>query len=395
MRQMVSLLASMAAALVLAGGAALAVTSADAEALRGAQGRDAALDRALKELVAMDGGPPGAIAIVQRGQSREVHAFGVRNIKSGLPMRAGDHMRQASTSKAFSGAVALSLVSKGKLSLNDTIGERLPDLPTSWHLITLRQLLNHTSGLPNFTKDPGFLAALSASPKNPPPPEELLSYVEGEPLNFEPGTSYEYSNSDNIAVALMVEEATGEPYERQLNEQVYKPLGLKKTSLPRGANLTKPYIHGYDNDPSQNPPEDLSEVLASGWVWASGGMVTTPSEFNDFARGYVGSELFDLNTRARQRQVFEGGSSEPPGPGKNSAGLGIFRYETRCGTVWGHTGNYPGYTQFLAASPDGRRSVTVSVNVQLSPVDPVEGAPGVFDALRRAEGKAVCAALAG
>jgi D-alanyl-D-alanine carboxypeptidase len=95
---------------------------------------------------------------------------------------------------------------------------------------------------------------------------------------------------------------------------------------------------------------------------------------------------------ALQRRVFEGGSSEPPGPGKNSAGLGIFRYETRCGTVWGHTGNYPGYTQFLAASPDGRRSVTVSVNVQLSPV---EGAPGVFDALRRAEVKAVCAALAG
>ena len=90
--------------------------------------------------------------------------------------------------------------------------------------------------------------------------------------------------------------------------------------------------------------------------------------------------------------MVEGGSSEPPGPGKNSTGLGVFRYQTRCGTVWGHTGNYPGYTQFLASSPDGRRSVTVSVNEQLSPE---QGAPGVFDALRRAEGKAVCAALAG
>jgi D-alanyl-D-alanine carboxypeptidase len=356
-----------------------------------AKGADAALDRALEELVGMEGGPPGAIAIVQRGNHREVHAFGVRNIKSGLPMRADDRMRLASTSKAFNGAVALSLVSKGVLSLTDTIGELLPDLPTSWHNITLRQLLNHTSGLPNFTEDPDYLAALSASPKNPPPPQELLSYVEDEPLNFEPGTSYEYSNSDNVVVGLMVEEATGESYERQLKEQVYKPLGLKKTSLPRGANLRKPFIHGYDNDPSQNPPEDISEVLASGWVWASGGMVSTPSEFNDFVRGYVGGELFDRKTRARQRQVVEGGSSDPPGPGKNSAGLGIFRYETRCGTVWGHTGNYPGYTQFLAASPNGKRSVTVSVNEQLSPV---QGAPGVFDALRRAEVKAVCAALA-
>ena len=392
MSKMASLLASMAAALALAGGAALAVTTTDAGALRGAESRDAALDRVLEELVAMEGGPPGAIVIVQRGQSREVHSFGVRNLRLDLPLRAKDHMRQASTSKAFSGAVALSLVSKGVLSLNDTIGERLPGLPTSWHEITLRQLLQHTSGLPNFTTDHQFLEALVANPKNPPPPVELLSYVDEDPLNFEPGTSYEYSNSDNIVVGLMVEEATGEPYEQQLQEQVYKPLGLEKTSLPRGANLTPPFIHGYDNDPSQNPPEDLSEVLASGWFWASGGMVSTPSDFNTFVRGYVGSALFDLQTRALQRQVFEGGSSDPPGPGKNSAGLGIFRYETRCGTVWGHTGNYPGYTQFMAASPNGNRSVTVSVNVQLSPV---EGAPGVFDALRRAEVKAVCAALAG
>ena len=354
-----------------------------------AKGADAALDRALKDLVAMEGGPPGVIAIVQRGNHREVHSFGVRNIKSGLPLRANDHMRQASTSKAYSGAVALSLVSKGALSLNDTIGELLPDLPDSWSEVTLRQLLNHTSGLPDFTKDQGFLDALVASPKQAPQPRELLSFVENERLNFEPGTQFEYSNSDNVTVGLMVEAATGTSYEEQLRKQVYRPLGLKNTSLPRGANLRKPFIHGYD--PSQQPPEDVSEVLASGWFWASGGMVTTPSDLNAFARGYVGGDLFDLETRARQRKVFEGGASDPPGPGKNSAGLGIFRYETRCGTVWGHTGNYPGYTQFLAASRDGKRSVTVSVNEQLSPI---QGAPGVFDALRRAEVKAVCAALA-
>ena len=90
-----------------------------------AKGADAALDRALKELVAMEGGPPGVIAVVQRGKQRKVHTFGVRNIKSGLPIRVDDRMRIASVAKAFSGAVALSLVSKGALSLNDTIGKRL------------------------------------------------------------------------------------------------------------------------------------------------------------------------------------------------------------------------------------------------------------------------------
>ena len=122
-------------------------------------------------------------------------------------------------------------------------------------------------------------------------------------------------------------------------------------------------------------------------------MVSTPADLNTFVRAYVRGDLFNLQTRSKQRKVFEGGGSEPPGPGKNSAGLGVFRYETSCGTVWGHTGNIPGgYTQFMAASPDGKRSATVSINSQLSP--PSTGDQDAFKALRRAEGLAVCAALA-
>src|SRR5688500_3129962 len=181
-------------------------------------------------------------------------------------------------------------------------------------------------------------------------------------------------------------------YNDPLPKRVSSPLELRKSTPPRGPSLRHPFIHGYDNDPSQQPPEDLSEVVAAGWARASGGIVSTPADLNDFIRGYVGGKLFDRQTRAKQRRVVEGGSSEPPGPGKNSAGLGIFRYETRCGTVWGHTGNTPGYTQFMAASPNGSRSVTVSVNTQLTPT---AGEPGVFEALRRAGGLAVCVAPAG
>jgi len=397
MRKTVLLLTSLATALLLASGTALAViptgtpAGTGEEALQGTEGRDAALDRALKELVAMRGGPPGVIAVVQRGQLREVHTFGVANLKTERRMRIDDRMRIASAAKAFSGAAALSLVSKGALSLNDTIKERLPDQPDAWSEVTLRQLLNHTSGLPDFSQSPRFRDALLANLTKAPPPEKLLSFVKNKKLRFEPGSKYQYSNSDNIAVALMVEEATGRTYEGQLQEQVYGPLGLRKTTLPRGANLGKPYIHGYDNDPSEQPPEDYSKLVAAGWSWASGGIVSTPADLNDFIRGYVGGELFDFRTRARQRQVVAGGGSEPPGPGENSAGLAIFRYETKCGTVWGHTGNIAGYTQFMAASPNGNRSVTVSANTQLTPKN---GAPGVFEALRQAELRAVCAALA-
>lgn len=398
------LLASMAAALVLASGAALAVTpvvrsdtAADSEASKRAQGPDVALDRALKKLVAMEGGPPGVIAVVQRGKKREVHSFGFANLKNERRMNVQDRMRIASAAKAFSGATALSLVSKGALSLDDTIGDLLSDLPEppprTWSKVTLRQLLSHTSGLPDFSKSDAFRNALLASLTHAPPPEKLLTYaydLNGGKLRFAPGTKYEYSNSDNIAVALMVEAATGKTYEDQLRKQVYAPLGLRKTSLPSGTRLGTPFIHGYDL--SERPPEDVSKIAAAGWAWASGGVVSTPSDLNTFIRGYVKGKLYDLQTRAQQRKVFKGGSSDPLGPGMNSAGLALFRYETRCGTVWGHTGNTSGYTQFMAASPNGKRSATVSINAQIAP--PV-GDPQAFKALRRAEGLAVCAALAG
>ena len=164
--------------------------------------------------------------------------------------------------------------------------------------------------------------------------------------------------------------------------------------MPVGPELQKPYIRGYDlpdeSDEAEDP-EDVSELIAAGWAWASGGVVSTPSDLNAFVRGYVGGELFGREVRRQQREVFEGGGSEPPGPGDNSAGLAVFRYETGCGTVWGHTGNTAGYTQFMAASPNGKRSATVSINAQITQK---LGDPEAFGALRLAEERAVCAALA-
>jgi D-alanyl-D-alanine carboxypeptidase len=148
-----------------------------------------------RKLVARHGGPPGVIAVIQRGQHREVHTFGVANLKNNRPMGVEDHMRLASTSKAFSGAVALSLVSKGALSLNDTIGELLSDLPKpppdAWADVTLRQLLNHTSGLPDFAESQAWQAAINARPTQAPRPEKLLTYAYDHkpPLRFDPGPS--------------------------------------------------------------------------------------------------------------------------------------------------------------------------------------------------------------
>jgi D-alanyl-D-alanine carboxypeptidase len=135
-------------------------------------------------------------------------------------------------------------------------------------------------------------------------------------------------------------------------------------------------------------PEDVTHVFAAGWAWASGGLVSTPRDANAFVRAYVRGQGLDRKTRAAQL-TFIPGSSEPTGPGTNSAGLSLFRYQTRCGTVYGHTGNTAGYTQFVAASRNGRSSTVVSINAQITP----HGSPQAFTELRRIYALAVCAAL--
>jgi D-alanyl-D-alanine carboxypeptidase len=367
--------------------AVAALLAAGSTAATGAPGpsqRDAALDRALAVLVSTRSGPPGAIALVQRGPRLTVHAFGVARVGETRPPRAGDRMKIASVSKAFSGAVALALVHRGALSLDDTIGGRLPELPAAWHAVTLRELLNHTSGLPDYTGSPAARRAVAASLGRSPAPEKLLRFVRDRPLRFPPGSRYRYSNSDNVAVALMVRAVTDQPYERELRRLVLAPLGLVHTSLPRGPGLARPFMHGYTVEPPKRP-EDVGTALAGGWAWASGGIVSTPRDLNRFIRADVGGRLFGVRERAEQRRVVVGGTSDPEGPGANAAGLGLFRYRTSCGTVWGHTGNILGYTQFAAASPDGRRSATLSITSQVT--------PAVLAKFRRAAGLAVCAAL--
>jgi D-alanyl-D-alanine carboxypeptidase len=353
---------------------------------------DAALDQALQRLVTMPGGPPGVISIVQRDRDVEVHAAGVSELGRPRLPKKNDAMHIASTAKAFNGATALSLVERGVLRLDDTIGARRPDLPVAWHAVTLRQLLGHTSGVPDLLDNPATGEAIMASPGVAPPPRRLIDFVADEPLRFPPGSRYQYSNTDNIVVGLIVETVTARSYERALEREVLRPLRLSHTSLPAGPELPRPFLHGYDIDEAGGPPEDVSLLIAGGWSWASGGMVSTPSDLNRFVRGYVGGKLFGPQVTAEQARFVEG-SSEPPGPGRNTAGLGLFQYDTRCGTVFGHTGNTIGYTQFMAASRDGRRSVTMSISVQRTQNSEGRDAE-VFAALRAAEEDAVCAALA-
>ncbi|MBK3566355.1 serine hydrolase [Streptomyces sp. MBT62] len=348
---------------------------------------DRSLQRGLDELVAAPDGPPGVIVVLRDGDRQRVLRAGTADLTTGRPLEPRDHTRTASTSKAFSGAVALSLVRQHRLSLDDTIGRRLPQLPKDWRAVTLRQLLQHTSGLPDFSQSPEFRSLIQADPHHHFDSRHLLDFVAGEPLRFTPGSRYQYSNSDNIAVALMAEAATGARYEDLLRRDVYRPLGLRDTSLPQGYRMPEPYMHGYAvGGPSG--PEDVSETIGMSGVWASGGITSSPRDLATFIGGYASGALTS-KAALREQRHWVPGASEPAGPGRNSAGLAIFRYETRCGVVLGHTGNTLGYTQLMAATPDGRRALTFSLTTQVNQA----GNAALLSKVRAVEEDAVCALL--
>jgi D-alanyl-D-alanine carboxypeptidase len=343
----------------------------------------AALKPALHELVDAKGGPPGAIVTLYRDGHLTVVSAGRADIhRPGAP-RATDHMRIASVSKAFNGAIVLHLVQRGLIGLDDTIGRRLPNLPAAWAEVTVRQMLEHTAGLPDYTKSGGFYEHLGHDPQGYVPPTTIVGWVDSQPLSFRPGSRYEYSNTDNIVLGLIAEAATGESYGTLLRQVVSGPAKLHQTLLPSTVSLPTRFIHGYDR--VDGKLEDASTSLSPSGAWASGGIVSTPADLNRFIRSLLARAFFGHALQLEQMH-FVPGSSSPDGPGTDSAGLGIYRYRTRCGTVYGHTGGIPGYTQFAAATRDGKRAVTVSLNITAPTSD-------LANRVRSVQTTAICALL--
>jgi D-alanyl-D-alanine carboxypeptidase len=369
--------------------ALLALVAVPATAGAAPKKTGAQLRAALKELMSADDAPPGVAVLVQRGKRTTFLRRGKANLETGARPTKRQHYRIASMAKAFNGAVALKLIARGKLRPNDTVADVLgPDLLPQAEDVTLAQALQHTAGLPDYIHQDAFINELINNPTQYMTPLELLDFVKGVDPEFGPGERYAYSDTDNIVVGLMAEAVTGKPYEELLERHVYRPAGLKRTSLPDTVEMPKPYMHGYEIDP-HDPPEDVSEFINPALAWASGGIVSNLVDVNRFFRAYVGGKLFNAKAKRVQRKWVIG-SSSPPGPGRNRAGLGLFRYRTHCGTMFGHTGSFPGYRLFAAADRTGRRSVVFTVNAQIVPG---MGNQEVSDLIRHAQLDAVCHAL--
>jgi D-alanyl-D-alanine carboxypeptidase len=339
---------------LVAAALACSVTAAAAAAptRTGPQG----LQRQLDALVSA--GAPGAILLVRNGtQTREL-VRGLADLRHKTPMRTDERFRTASLTKSFVATVVLQLVAEHKLSLTDSIESHLPGLVPGGGRITIRQLLNHTSGLFDFENDANVLKPyLSGNFGYHWAPRKLVQIAVAHKPLFKPGERYSYSNTNYVVLGLIVEAVSHKSIRSELRRRLFQPLKLEATTFPTTPQMPNPHVHGYYLL-GKPPATDVTGI--NPFPWAAGAIVSTADDIATFYRALFSGRLLDHTLmHAMETTVAEGGKVDIPG---QRYGLGLERYPTPCGAAWGHNGAFAGYLTYAFSSKDGRRQATLMVN---------------------------------
>jgi CubicO group peptidase (beta-lactamase class C family) len=248
-------------------GALCIVLSAPAAAQEITPTERAAIDSAVRGALAKSGVPSAQIAIVRGGKPVLAQAWGTAG--PGMPARPEQPYQIASNSKQFLAALMLLLENDGKLSLDDLVNKWLPGV-TGGERITIRQLLSHTSGLQDFwPQDYSFKAM-----ETPVSPQEIANRWAARPLDYEPGTRWQYSNTGYVVAGMIAERAGGKPLWRQMDERIFRPLGLHPLPMDdtNGAGFPKGY-HRFALGPVR-----VAQPAARGWLWAAGEISMTAAD---------------------------------------------------------------------------------------------------------------------
>ena len=349
----VAILACLATALLLAAGA-----TAKPAATRGSLA--AGLQNDVNAVVAA--GAPGAILLIRNGNSTVRITSGLADVAAKRPIRAIDHFRAASLTKTYAATVVLQLVGEGELRLSDSIERWLPGLVPDGERITIRQLLNHTSGLFDDEHDAQILKPYYAGQLNHywSMRQLLERAVTHKPL-FVPGARQSYSNTNYILAALIVEAVTGRSIGAELRSGIFGPLRLTETTYPTTPRMPNPYAHGYMVF-GKRAGFDISHISPSLYA-SAGAIVSTVGDIADFYRGLLTGRLLQPDVLKEMKTMVSAGPRDAMAcPARCSYGLGLMRWPTRCGLAWGGDGGIPGYAVRSLSTENGQRQAVLMIN---------------------------------
>jgi D-alanyl-D-alanine carboxypeptidase len=308
------------------------------------------LQRAADRLIATSD-IPAVITLVERDGARTVVASGDAEV-GGRKARPDDTFWVGSITKSFVATVVMQLVAEQRLKLDDRVSKLLPGRLLYGRRIRLRNLLNHTSGIPNYMGLEPWNSAVASNPRVVISPRRLVSSAARLPLEFAPGTRASYSNTNYLVLAEILQRVTGRSVGSLLRERIFRPLELKATTYQSGRRtLHDDEIHGYDV--SSSPPTDVSQYGLGG-PWADGAIVSNARDLAVFFGALLRGQLVPLRLLAEMEKIV---------PRSHGEGMGLYKLPSPCGRwFYGHTGGTPGYVTFAAGSRDGSDFFVVDWN---------------------------------
>jgi D-alanyl-D-alanine carboxypeptidase len=312
---------------------------------------------------------------VQKGDDVEYFSAGVGDVETGEPVSIDGHFRIGSVSKPFLAVAVLQLHARGLLDIDQTVQHYLPDLlPESYAPVTLRNLLQHTSGIPDYELALGFGDAefIAQNVDYEWNSVEIVAEFVQQPQEFTPGEKMSYSNTGYLILSMVVEEVTGEHYSQAIRKGILEPLELENTVIPGlDKSMPEPFNHGYIalNREEGRVLFDISESSQS-YAGAAGDMISTLDDLHVFFQALLDGQLLpesvmdDMLTPAKGLELSVPGSNNGQAIPGFSSGLGILTADfPGSPRLYWHNGWIPGYQTVAWMSRDGSVSMIGSAAI--------------------------------
>ncbi|MFJ2771119.1 serine hydrolase domain-containing protein [Streptomyces sp. NPDC087300] len=342
-----------------------------------------------------DAGVTGVAVRLETPRGTVTARSGVGDLDTRRPVPNGGYLRLGSTTKTFVATVVLQLVGEKRLSLDQTVEQLLPGVVSGagndGRTITVRDLLQHTSGLSDYIRDvfPGSDArTYFANRWRAHQPRELVALAMRHEPDFPAGTNWAYSNTNYVLAGMIIEKITGRTWEQQVRQRILRPLGLKQTDTPGTQPfLPHPHAANYQQFAADGPMTDTTIPYRPFDSGADGSMTGTARDLNRFLTALAAGRLLKPAELSAMRTTIPVPQSSGH-PAGTRDGLGLFSTPLSCGGSYlGHGGSGFGYVIRGATTTDGRRTVTVSAHSR--PADPQDAARQE-DALRQLIDHALC-----
>lgn len=305
-------------------------------------------------------GYPGILAKTSEGGKTWGYAAGIADLRTKKPMKTDFRFRIGSVTKTFTATVVLQLAGENRLNLDDYIEDWLPGVIQGNGYddkqITIRQLLNHTSGIANYTRSKDFNMM---DTKKSYTAEGLVKMGISMPPDFAPGKSWSYSNTGYVLLGILIEKVTGNSYAEEIENRIIEPLELANTFLPGNSSVIPGTKHarGYIQLDGASEPKDVTYYNPS-MGSSAGDMISTADDLNKFFSYLLGGKLL------KEQQLKQMLTTVPTGVDElGDSGLGIFKMKLSNGeSIWGHGGTIPGFLTFAGGTLGGKHTLAVNLN---------------------------------